>query len=214
MFDTEIERNVLDELLWDKSISAKKINATVSNGQVTLTGAVSTYYDKYRAGEDARRVHGVTGVKNEILVDITAERKLDADLVDAAEKGFASNTLVPPDAVKVTAEDGWVTMTGNVEHHFQRQAAHFVVRHLPGLRGFSDRVTVSQDPAKDTAKRISESLTRNAAVDASKINVTDDAGVVTLSGTVRSYAEMKEAERSAWGSPGVTSVHDQLVITS
>ena len=213
MFDTEIARNVLDELLWDKSINADKINATASDGRVTLTGAVVTYYDKYRAGEDARRVHGVTAVQNDILVDITAEKNLDADLVAAAEKGFAANTLVPPGAVKVTAEDGWITMTGNVEHHFQRHAADFVVRHLPNLRGYTDRLTVSQDPAKDTAKRITDSLTRNAAVDAGKIAVTDDAGVVTLSGTVRSYAEMKEAERSAWGSPGVTTVHDRLVIT-
>jgi osmotically-inducible protein OsmY len=213
MLDTEIARNVLDELLWDKSINADKINATASDGRVTLTGAVVTYHDKWRAGEDARGVHGVTAVDNDILVDITAERNLDADLVDAAEKGLAANTLVPPGAVKVTAEDGWLTMAGNVEHHYQRHAADFVVRHLPSLRGYTDRLTVSQDPATDTAKRITESLTRNAAVDARKIEVSDDAGAVTLSGTVRSYAEMKEAERSAWGSPGVTTVDDRLVIT-
>jgi len=213
MLDTEIARDVLDELLWDTSINATKINATVANGAVTLTGAVSAYYDKYRAGDDARRVHGVTTVQNDILVDITAERELDVDLVAAAKKGFTANSLVPPGAIDVTAKDGWVTMTGNVEHHFQRHAADFVVRHLPGLRGYTDHVTVSQDPAKDTAKRITDSLTRNAAVDAGKIKVTDDSGVVTLSGTVRSFAEMQEAERSAYGSPGVTTVHDKLVIT-
>jgi osmotically-inducible protein OsmY len=63
------------------------------------------------------------------------------------------------------------------------------------------------------SKDIASSLTRNATVDANRIKVSDDGGVVTLTGTVRSYTERQEAERAAWTAPGVTSVNDELVIT-
>ena len=86
-------------------------------------------------------------------------------------------------------------------------------RHLRGLAGFTDDVTVAKDPGVAVSDGIADSLMRNAAVDADKVKVSDSGGNVTLSGTVRSYAEKREAVRSAWLAPGVVSVDDQLVIT-
>ena len=87
-----------------------------------------------------------------------------------------------------------------------------MVRHLRGLAGFTDMVTVSQDPGEAVSAEIADSLVRNAAIDADRIKVTDTGGAMTLSGTVRSYAERREAERAAWLAPGVVSVDDQIVI--
>jgi osmotically-inducible protein OsmY len=72
---------------------------------------------------------------------------------------------------------------------------------------------VSQDPAAAVSEGIFDSLTRNAAVDAEMIKVTDDGGNVTLSGTVRSYAEKQEAKRAALMAPGVVSVDDEIVVS-
>jgi osmotically-inducible protein OsmY len=214
MLDTEIARNVLDELLWDDRIGANKINVNVANGNVKLTGAVETYHEKWDAGEDAWRMLGVRSVDNEILVDLTAEKKLDSDLMSAAEQGLAANSLVPPGAIQLSVSDGWVTMAGNVHHYYERDAAEFVIRHLNGLRGYTENVMVSRAPAEDVSRNITESLTRNAAVDSNKIQVTDDGGVVTLKGTVRNYAERQEAERAASSSPGVIRVQDELTIAA
>src|SRR5262249_26568559 len=143
MQDSEIARDVLDELLDDARVDAGKIDVNVDSGNVTLTGAVLTFHEKWDAGEDAWRIYGVRSVENDILVDLTGERQLDTDLVAAAEKGLATNSLVPPGSVKVTAEDGWITMRGNVHHHYERQAAEFEVRFLAGLRGYTNLVTIS-----------------------------------------------------------------------
>jgi osmotically-inducible protein OsmY len=104
-------------------------------------------------------------------------------------------------------------MSGNVHHYYERQAAEHVIRHLRGLAGFTDDVTVSQDPGASVSEGITDSLVRTAAVDANNVKASDSGGNVTLSGTVRSYAEKQEAVRSAWLAPGVVSVDDQLVIT-
>lgn len=139
MNDSKIARDVLDELLWDGSIQSDRINATVTDGTVVLTGSVATFYEKWNAGEDAWRISGVRDVRNGIVVDPDFGRVLDEDLVESAERGLDANALVPEGAVQVSATDGWVTMSGNVRFHYQRQAAEYVVRHLAGLQGFTNR---------------------------------------------------------------------------
>jgi osmotically-inducible protein OsmY len=205
--------DVFHELLWDPSIDCTRIKASTKDGVVVLTGVVDTYYEKAAAEDDAWRIRGVQAVRNDLVVDTTAGQVLDSELSAAANAGLDANGLVPRGAITIEVSDGWVTMTGNVHHHLQRQAAEHVISHLRGLRGLTNLVTVASEPASDVSGGIVESLTRNATLDASGIKVSDVAGVVTLSGAVRSYAEKQEAERSAWLAPGVVLVKNDLVIT-
>jgi osmotically-inducible protein OsmY len=213
MSNAQVTRDILDELLWDDSIDASRITVSAEDGNVVLGGTVNYFHEKWNAAEDARRINGVRDVKNDITVD-TAERKvLDNDLATSARAALDANGLVPEGKIRIDVSDGWVAMSGNVHHYYERQAAEYVVRHLRGLAGFTDDVTVAKDPGVAVSDGIADSLMRNAAVDADKVKVSDSGGNVTLSGTVRSYAEKREAVRSAWLAPGVVSVDDQLVIT-
>jgi osmotically-inducible protein OsmY len=208
-----LARDVLDELVWDGSIDSSRINVVARDDHtVVLSGVVSTYYEMTEAADDAWRTLGVKGVENQIVVDRNAKRVLDEDLAARARAGLDANGLVPAGTVSVAVDDGFVTMTGNVHHYYERQAAEYVVRHLDGLRGMKDMVTVSTNPAFDVAGKIAEALKRSAMVDASKITVSDQAGVVTLTGTVRSHAERQEAERAASKAPGVVGVVNQLAV--
>ena len=214
MSNAQVTRDILDELLWDDTIDASRITVTADDGRVVLGGTVNYFHEKWNAGEDAQRINGVSEVVNDIAVD-TAERKvLDDDLAQSAHAALDANGLVPKGKIRIDVSDGWIAMSGNVHHYYERQAAEHVVRHLRGVAGFTDDVTVSQDPAAEISEGITGSLARNAAIDANSIKVSDSGGNVTLSGTVRSYAEKQEAVRSAWLAPGVINVDDQLVITN
>jgi len=214
MSNAQVTRDILDELLWDDTIDASHITVTADDRRVVLGGTVNYFHEKWNASEDAWRINGVRDVVNDITVDAAARKVLDDDLALSAHAALDANSLVPKGKIKIDVSDGWVAMTGNVHHYYERQAAEHVVRHLRGLAGFTDDVTVSQDPSEAVSEGITDSLVRNAAVDSANIKVADSGGHVTLSGTVRSYAEKQEAVRSAWLAPGVTSVDDQLAITS
>jgi len=64
----------------------------------------------------------------------------------------------------------------------------------------------------DVKKKIEDALVRSAMTDADRITVEVDGSKVTLRGTVRSWIERQEAERSAWAAPGVSSVDNRITV--
>ena len=70
--DTDIKRDVEDELRWDPDLDATDIAVTVKSGVVTLAGFTRSYSDKLEAEAAAKRVAGVLGVANDIEVRFRA----------------------------------------------------------------------------------------------------------------------------------------------
>jgi osmotically-inducible protein OsmY len=62
------------------------------------------------------------------------------------------------------------------------------------------------------AKDVVDSLYWDSRVDASKVSVKVDDGIVTLSGTVPSYSERAAASEDAWVITGVRDVENQLKV--
>ena len=210
--DTRLESNVRDQLRGDAELDSSRIKIEAHDGSVVLTGVVDTLHQKLHAGEEVFRLTGVQALRNDLIVDKSHQRVPDDELKATAQAGLDANGLVPKGTITINVNDGWITLVGNVHHYYERQAAEHVVRHLTGALGLTSNITVSSDPAADVSKAIRDSLTRSAALDAEKITVTDTGGAVTLSGTVRTYVEKREAERSASSAPGVVSVKNDLVI--
>ena len=209
-----IQQDVLEELDWEPSINAAEIGVTVKNGVVTLTGNVESYAEKRETEQVALRLKGVKAVANELEVSVkTAGYRSDADIAAAAVNAIKWNVFVPDEMIKIKVEDSWVTLQGEVEWNYQRDRAEKAVRPLIGVRGVTNLVKIRPEiSSADVKGRIRKALDRMALEDAQSIIVAVNGGEVTLSGTVRSYGERDEAEKAAWAAPGVTEVHDRIVV--
>ena len=209
-----LEIDVRDELGWDPTIDDTRIVVKADDGRVTLTGTVPTYYDATRATDDAWIVGGVRDVDNELLVGLVGGAVADIDISAACANALDADKFVPKGSVTAVANDGWVTLTGQVRHHFQRQAAEFAVRRVDGVLGITNNIEISSQPIpSDVADRIKKAFRRNAIIDDSLIEVSNTGHTINLDGVVGSYAARAEAVDTAWAAPGVTDVVDRLVIS-
>jgi osmotically-inducible protein OsmY len=212
--DSEIQRDIEDELRWDPSLENDDVAVSVRDGVVTLAGYVKSYLDKWHAERVAGRVKGVKAIANDLTVKLPSEHeRTDPDIARAAIDALKWNIAVPNDRIKVKVDKGWVTMEGDVDWHFQREAAERSIRSLSGVKGVTNLITVkARQTSQDLKQKIKEALERNAQFDADRITVEVDGNKAILRGTVRSYAERRDAERAARNAPGITEVENKLTV--
>jgi osmotically-inducible protein OsmY len=175
---------------------------------------VDSYNKRWAAEDAAHRVRGVKAVANDIEVRLSsgAERN-DTDIAAAAARALEWDAFVPIDKIDVTVSKGWVTLKGEVEWQYQKQDAERAVGRLAGVKGVTNLIVVKPRLTPSELKnKIEQALVRSAELDAKRITVDVVGSKVTLKGTVRSWAEKKEAERQAWLAPGVTSVDNRIMI--
>jgi osmotically-inducible protein OsmY len=212
--DSEIQRDVSEELRWEPSLRDDDIAVAVRDGVVTLAGHVDSYAEKWAAERVASKVKGVKAIANELeVVPPSSHTRTDADIAHAAVDALRWSVMVPHDRIKVRVEDGWITLEGDVEWYFQREATERAVHNLVGVKGVTNLITVAERPAPtDMKAKIKEALQRGAAFDAEHIDVEIEGHKAILKGTVRSYAEWRDAERAARNAPGITEVDNRLTI--
>lgn len=212
--DSQLKQDVIAELDWEPSVHAARIGVEVKDGVVTLAGQVSSYGEKWNAESATQRVTGVKALAVELKVKLgDSGKRTDADIARSAKDTLSWTSYLPTDAVKVMVEDGWLTLTGEVEWQYQRQDAETSVRYLSGVTGVSNEIAIKPSlTAKVVKSDIEAALKRRATEDAKTISVAVKDSVVTLSGTVHSWPERDLATQSAWGTPGVYNVVDKMTL--
>jgi osmotically-inducible protein OsmY len=213
--DIQIQRDVIDELRWDPRIRSVELGVAEQDGVVTLSGSVASYAEKWAAERAAERVAGVKAVASELVVKLPSTYvRTDTEIAHRILDAFRWDVQVPDKKLQVIVTDGWVQLDGQVEWQFQKDAAARAVRNIIGVRGLTNSVKVAPMPvsAYDVRTRISDALRRQGEEHAHNISVLATDSVVTLKGRVPTFAERRAAEYAAWSAPGVSEVHDELLV--
>lgn len=216
MSDKTMREAVTTELEWDPKVNLTHIGVSAKDGAIALTGHVTSYPQKYAAVRAAERVYGVRAVADEIEVRLPSSVKHDdAEIAEEIARERRWHTLIP-DSLEAEVRKGYVTLRGEVDWSFQRNEAVRAIRHLAGVRGVSNLITVkphAKPKVADVERRVEAAIERMADLDARSIWVTTSNGTVRLHGHVHSFAERRIAEHAAEAAPGVTMVENDLVVT-
>lgn len=209
--DTQVREAVLRQLEWEPEVVSQDISVKSREGAVTLTGFVHSYAEKVAAEKAAKCVHGVRAVANDI--EVKPMTRTDPEIARDVIEAMRLDMGVPDDRIKAGIRDAFVTLEGNVDWYYQREAAESCARRVNGVRGVSNKIEVKPKVTTTEVKtKIEDALRRSAEVDARRITVSAQDGAITLEGNVRSWFEKQEVERAAWAAPGVSRVIDHMVV--
>jgi osmotically-inducible protein OsmY len=211
--DVRLRDTVIRHLDWDPEVDASSIGASATDGIVTLTGFIDTYAGKLAAERAVKRIRGVRAVANDIVVRLKVPRT-DQDIARDAAQTLA-NPQSLADTVQPTVHQGHITLTGTVQWLFERELAERLVRHVRGVVGVHNHITVApRSTIREIKRHIVHALHQHADIDAKHIEVTVNGDTVTLTGAVDSWGEREAAERAASRAPGVTQVNNDITVTS
>lgn len=211
--DLDVRALVSDELEWTPDVDAARIGVSVSEGSVTLSGEVETYAERVAAKRAARRVKGVRAIVDNLTVHPTSKWSVTETDIGKEVEHAPSAAANVPETVQAEVDGHNVTLTGEVEWDFQRKAAKRAVQYLRGVSTVNSMITLRSRPsAEDTQERIRNAFTRNAQLDAQGIHVEVDGNRVILRGTVKTWAERRQAANTAWSSPHVSDVDNRISV--
>ena len=214
--NAQLQQDVMNELKWDPSVKAV-IRVDVKDGVVRLSGYVDSYSKKWAADLAAARVFGVKAVESEeIQVRLPSSLKRpDENIARAASNALEWDVSVPHDRVKVQVLKGLVTLTGEVDWWYQKNAAENAVRHLMGVVSVSNGIAIKPESKPldvDVKEKIESAFQRNAVLDARRITVETHGSKVILRGSVHSWLKREQVQWAAWAAPGVSEVESHITI--
>lgn len=209
-----LQKEVQDAIKWEPSLHAAEIGVTAKDGIITLTGVVNSYSKKFEAEDAAKNVAGVKAVVEKLEIHFGgAHKKTDNDIAIEVVNAFKWNFELPNDKIKVKVENGWVTLEGELNWNFQKDAAQSAVKYLSGVKGVSNNITIKSTSNDEIEKKdVERALERNWSINAEDIQVKASGHHVTLNGSVESWYQKDEAGRIAWNAPGVWTVDNKLEV--
>ena len=213
--DSDIRRDVEDELRWDPEIDPTDIAVSVHKGVVTLAGFVRSYPERRLAEAAAKRVAGVVGVANDVEVRLPdIDQRPDPEIARDAIARIKNELPYAWENIRVVVKNARLTLEGDVEWNYQRERAEAAVRRVRGVERVTNSIEIKSRVAPTEIRRkIEEALRRAVGVDATRVTVETNGSEVILTGTVRSWAEREDAERAAWAAVGVAKVDNRIIVS-
>ena len=138
--DDAIAAQVANVLDWDTLLPKDAIKVKVEAGWVTLSGDVEWAYQRIAAEGGLRRLHGVRGLTNLIVIRPKAQPD---DIKQRIEQALERQAEVEARGITVTVDGGKVRLDGKVRAWRERDAIERAAWAAPGVTGVEDRVTIS-----------------------------------------------------------------------
>jgi osmotically-inducible protein OsmY len=137
--DSDIAAAALHALQWSAVVPTDKISVTVSRGFVTLKGEVPWQYQKEEAERAVRRLLGVTGVINEIVVkpQVTA-----SDLKKKIQDALLRSATIDASKITVEMQGNKAILKGSVRAWAEREEAERAAWSAPGITSVDNRITL------------------------------------------------------------------------
>lgn len=138
----------------------------------------------------------------------------DGDVTRAIDSDYWVDEVVDANRVDVSTKDGVVSLTGTVDSLLARERAQAIAESIVGVRAVVNRIEVGGPLRSDAelAKAVDDALLRDPATDSYEVDVAASTGVITLRGTVDSWAEKRLSGSVAKGVRGVREVRNDLIV--
>lgn len=211
----ELQIDVQNSIKWQPLLHAAEIGVTVNNGVVTLSGIVDSYAKKMEAENATKNVAGVKAVVEKIEVQHHRSwiKKNDNEIADEILKTYKWNWQIPNDKIQVKVENGWVTLSGELNWNYQKEEAKNAIKNLLGIINVTNNITIKSETIDTMEKEvIVKHLQRSWALNPDDIEVQVNGTKVTLNGTVGSLYQKEEAGRIAWNTPGIWTLENNLQV--
>jgi len=229
--DDEIEAEIERTLMMSSRISGDMVDVSVTDGNVELSGAIGSAYEKSVA-TDLARVTGVESVNTDKL-EVHPEYEssmfqndgiasLSADEIkEAITSALKYDPRVPEEQVSVTVEDNIAILQGTVQNLNSKLAAGNDARNTAGINSVENNITVERKvvvtpdvPTSDSAiqERIRNAIIRDPYVEVSNITINVDTGIVELQGSVDTEFEKEQIAKIAGNVKGVIAIDNELSI--
>lgn len=214
--DSDLTAAVADVLRYDPRVSSFKIAVSVTDGLATLQGTVNNLMAKRAAVQDALNTPGIWDVQG--LVKVRPEKQPSgAELQHAVEKAIARDNLLDAKTITVRVKNHTVTLGGDLKSLWGKVHAGDVAARVPGVASVQNRIVVNDLRQWRTDRRIAVDVKNrlfwNVLVKPYRIQVAVNDGVVTLTGSVDNWSQLRSAVDSAFEG-GATSVKTQLIVGS
>lgn len=209
----DLQRDVSDAIKWEPLLSDAEISVSAHEGVVTLSGTVNSYIKKLEAEEAAKKVAGVKAVVDTIDIKLHNTENEDQVLANRVVQTLNLHSALLGNQIKISVEDGWVSLEGDLPTNYQKEAVNRSVKNLLGVRGVINNIQVKSETEDQIEKEeIERALKRNWAINEKDIEVKVAGNFVKLTGTVGSIFQREEAEKIARNAPGILGVQNELLI--
>jgi len=210
----ELKQDVEQAIQWEPVMASADIGVVAKNGVIILSGVVDSYVKQLVAEHAAKGVDGVKALTNNVLVKLAKAQTLtDGELEANVKAALLANALVYSCSLRVQVIAAWVTLDGELDWNYQREAAVNAVNALKGVRGVTNNIVIlpiSHDLADPHL--VQKALGRNWAVANCDIQVDMSGSTVYLKGSVDALCQREEAERIGWNTPGVGHLRNEVEV--